>query len=110
MGALSAEPAEEPADKGEDQEPMDLDLEQMFEVRFMIRLGLQRVPPASRSSIITARVTAVLDSCSTQPTHDHTALIMLSGSSNATAAPIGDTAVLSVMFHNLHMIMTAHVV
>lgn len=33
VGALSAEPAEETADKSEEQEPMDLDLEQMFEVK-----------------------------------------------------------------------------
>lgn len=32
VGTLSAEPAEETGDKSEEQEPMDLDLEQMFEV------------------------------------------------------------------------------
>lgn len=37
VGALSAEPAEETGDKSEEQEPMDLDLAQMFEVKFMIR-------------------------------------------------------------------------
>lgn len=58
VGALSAEPAEETGDKGEEQEPMDLDLEQMFEVKFMIRhlARLATCPPSFSSSTSSSNV------------------------------------------------------